>query len=292
VPIRKGAGPLTEAERWERSVAEMPAEKQVEEVTRRLRELNPDFDGKVKHDIMDGVVRQLQFLTDEVQDISPLRVLKGLELLNCEGTYPRKGILSDLTPLRGLPLKSLWIDNTQVVDLSPLRGMPLTTLICGETRVADLSPLKGMRLESLTLQTTKVTDLAPLQGMPLTRLDLFSSRGISDLKPLQDMPLRYLNLSGLPVSDLSVLASLKSLQELYLDSMPVTDLAPLRDLSLNGLSIRGIRAADLTPIQKLPLKGLRLDYHHDREAFVRSFPNLEFINEKPAAEFWKEVGGK
>jgi hypothetical protein len=292
VPTGKEVGPLTEAERWERSVAEMPAEKQVEAVTRRLRELNPDFDGKIKPDIVNGVVTQLQFLTDEVQDISPLRALRGLESLNCEGTYPRKGVLSDLTPLHGLRLKALLIDNTQVMDLRPLRDMPLTTLICGETRVADLSPLQGMRLQTLTLQNTKVTNLAPLQGMPLTSLDLFAARGISDLKPLQGMPLKNLNLSGLPVSDLSPLASMKSLQDLYLDSMPVTDLTPLRGLSLNGLSIRGIRSTDLTPIEKLPLKRLRLDYQPEREAFVRSFPGLESINEKPVAEFWNEVSGK
>jgi serine/threonine protein kinase len=292
VPTGKNVEPLTEAEQWERSVAKMPAEKQVEEVARRLRELNPDFDGKVTPAIVNGVVTEVKFLTDEVQDISPLRVLKELQSLHCDGTYPRKGILSDLKPLRGLPLKALLIDNTQVADLSPLRGMPLIILICGETRVADLSPLQGMKLETLTLQTTKVTDLTPLQGMPLTSLDLFSAHGISDLKPLQGMPLRYLNLSGLPVSDLSLLANMKSLQELYLDSMPVTDLTPLRGLSLSGLSIRGIRATDLTPIQKLPLKGLRLDYQPEREAFVRSFPGLEFINDKPAAEFWKEVSGK
>jgi serine/threonine protein kinase len=84
VPTSKEVGPLTEAERWEKTVAE----NQVEAVVQLLRELNPDFDGKVKPDIMNGVVRQLQFLTDEVEDISPLRVVKGLESLNCEGTYP------------------------------------------------------------------------------------------------------------------------------------------------------------------------------------------------------------
>jgi hypothetical protein len=61
---------------------------------------------------------------------------------------------------------------------------------------------------------------------------------------------------------------------------------------LNGLSIPGIRITDLTPIKELPRKRLRLDYHPEREAFVQSFPGLEFINDKSAAEFWKEVSGK
>ena len=47
VRISKEAAPLTAAERWEKSVAALPAEKQVEAVARRLKELNPGFDGKV-----------------------------------------------------------------------------------------------------------------------------------------------------------------------------------------------------------------------------------------------------
>jgi len=42
----------------------------------------------------------------------------------------------------------------------------------------------------------------------------------------------------------------------------------------------------------MPLKRLRLDYRPDREEFVRSFKELEFINDKPVAEFWREVDGK
>jgi hypothetical protein len=42
----------------------------------------------------------------------------------------------------------------------------------------------------------------------------------------------------------------------------------------------------------MPLKQLRLDYRPDREKFVRSFKELEFINDKPVSEFWKEVDGR
>jgi hypothetical protein len=42
----------------------------------------------------------------------------------------------------------------------------------------------------------------------------------------------------------------------------------------------------------MPLKQLRLDYQPERQAFVRSFPELQFINDKPVTVFWKEVAGK
>src|SRR5262249_10215634 len=145
VQISKESLPLSEAEAWEKSVAALPPQKQVEAVARRLRERNPGFDGKVKPTIQDRVVTGLDFLTDEVEDIAPVRGLKDLRSLNCRGSSPGKGKLSDLTPLRGLLLEVLHCHCTQVTDLSPLRGMPLVDLNFYTNRVADLSPLKGMK---------------------------------------------------------------------------------------------------------------------------------------------------
>jgi len=131
-----------------------------------------------------------------------------------------------------------------------------------------------------------------MRGMPLKWLDVAEVRGVSDLGPLTGMPLDYLNLTDLPESDLAPLASLKSLTSLVLDDMPVSDLAALRGLGLQKLSIRNIPAKDLSPLKELPLRRLRLDYRADREEFVRSFKGLEAINDKPVADFWKEVDGK
>jgi Leucine-rich repeat (LRR) protein len=283
---------LTEYERWERSVSKLPAEKQVKAVVMRLKELNSGFDGKVTPTIEYGVVTGLRFKTDEVGDISPLRALPGLLTLECRGTFLKNGKVTDLTPLRGLRLIELSCEENPIADLSPLRGMPLTRLVAGDTRVSDLTPLRGMRLKLLTLQSTAVTDLSPLESMPLKWLDLFGSQGVSDISPLEGMPLEYLNLTALPVSDLSVLASMKSLRRLLLESMPVSDLRPLRGLALKDLGIRGTQVTDLSPIKGLPLQRLQLDYRVDREVFLRSLKGLESINDKPAADFWKEVAGK
>jgi tRNA A-37 threonylcarbamoyl transferase component Bud32 len=290
VRISKEAEP-TEAERWERTVAGLPAEQQVKAVVRRLKELNPTFDGTVTPAIEYGVVTGLTVHTDEVADISPVSALKGLQNLDCSGQH-RTGKLADLTPLRGLRLYALNCRATRVANLGPLRGMPLEVLLCGETRVSDLSALQGMPLTCLTLQHTNVTSLAPLKGMPLTFLDVAAVRGVSELGPLRDMPLEYLNVGEQPVSDLAPLAGLKSLRRLVMDFTLASDLTPLRGLDLTELSIRNIPAKDLSPLKGLALKSLRLDYRADREEFLRSFTGLERINDKPAADFWKEVEGK
>ncbi len=277
---------------WEKSVAALPAGQQVKAVVRRLKELNPRFNGDVKPSVENGVVTGLQFFTDEANDISPVRMLEELRTLNCDGSGPGRGKLADLTPLRGLRLTQLYCRNTQVADLSPLRGMPLTNLGFRETRVSDLTPLKGMKLTGLDLNDTEVADLEPLRGMPLDALDLYGVRKVSDLRPLEGMPVMYLNLSYLPVSDLSVMESLKRLRHLILTGTEVSDLTPLRSLPLDVLGIRGTRVRDLTPLMRKHIIQLSLDYQPDDKWLLRSLPWLKVINDKPAAEFWKEVDGR
>src|SRR5262249_38699607 len=115
---------------------------------------------------------------------------------------------------------------------------------------------------------------------------------VSDLAPIQGMPLEYLNLTGAPVGDMNLLSSVKSLRWLLVDDTPITTLEPLRPLRLERISLLRTGVTDLTPIQGMPLKQLRLDYRPDREKSVRSFKELELINDKSVAEFWKEVHTK
>lgn len=70
-------------------------------------------------------------------------------------------------------------------DLSPLRGMALKKLYLQNTMVTDLSPLEGIRLESLNLSGTKVADLSVLRGLPLLSLRLHNCANIVDLSPLK-----------------------------------------------------------------------------------------------------------
>ncbi len=251
-PDPKTAKITTDATAWETVVAAMPAEEQVKAVAARLKELNPGFDGKVEPTIENAVVRGLGFLTDEVTNIAPVRALKGLTSLGCGGSYPVKGKLSDLSPLKGMPLIELYLDNVQIRDLEPLKGMPLTKLNLGDNQIRDLEPLKGMSLTVLYLhRCPKVSDLKPLKGMKLTDLALNGCQ-VQDLEPLKGMPLTFLNLENTPVQDLTPLKGMP-LQYLCLLNCRVANLDPLKDLKLTGLDLPG------TPIQDLKvLKGMKL----------------------------------
>jgi hypothetical protein len=48
---------------------------------------------------------------------------------------------------------------------------------------------------------------------------------------------------------------------------------------------------DLSPLKGMPLKELHCDFKPERDAeILRSITTLERINDKPAREFWAEVG--
>ena len=108
----------------------------------------------------------------------PIRALRKLDTLNCWGgaegpppAPPRSGALTDLSPLRGMPLVDLRFPGNPVRDLSPLKGMPLQVLWCWNSRVRDLSALRGMPLVELGLDGTEVTDLSPIKEAPLRVLN-------------------------------------------------------------------------------------------------------------------------
>jgi hypothetical protein len=61
-------------------------------------------------------------------------------------------------------------------------------------------------------------------------------------------------------------------------------------MSLDLFVCDGAAVSDLSILKGMPLKHLALDFKPERDTeFVRSFKDLETINRKPAAEFWKEV---
>ncbi len=254
-------------QQWLKDVAALTAEEQVVAVAKKLQELNPSFDGKVEHTIDAGVVTSLKFVSDKVWNISPVRALSGLKTFDCSGSKGngREGKVADLSPLSGLQLTDLKCVGTLVFDLSPLKGMPLTKFDYGSGPGFDMTPLQGMPLTWLNFSLTPLSDLTPIQGLPLTYLQIDGAHA-TDLSPLRGMPLIQLSLGDGAVSDLT----------------------PLAGMPLDLLRCPSSNVTDLTQIKDLPIKYLWLDFQPARDAaLLRSMPTLEYINDKPVAEFWK-----
>jgi Leucine-rich repeat (LRR) protein len=245
-------------QQWVKDTQALPAEKQVEAVSKKLTELNPGFDGKTGSyawqgppKIENGVVAELGFVSDNVKDISPVRVLGGLKNLRCRGHGPGKGDLADLSCLKGMALAKLDCGFSQVSDLSPLHGMPLTTLEFNSTNVSDLSPLQGAPLTWLNFAGTKVADLLPLQPMPLTHL-FCNETQVSDLSPVKGMRLTFIYCANSQIADLSPLKGMP-LTTIWCEHTQVSDLMPLEDCkSLTSLNVKSTKAtpASIAALQK------------------------------------------
>jgi Leucine-rich repeat (LRR) protein len=181
------------------------------EIKAELMKRNPGFDGKVHHGLDGGVVIHLDFVTDNVADISPVRALTGLLILGCNGSNPGKGKRSDLTPLTGTKLVNVNCGSSLVSDLTPLKDLKLTLLIVNDTQVSDLSPLTGMKLTALSVTGTKVSDLSPLKDMKLTNLVMHNAK-VTDLSVLKGMPLTQVSYDVNAVVNVEILRSITTLE--------------------------------------------------------------------------------
>lgn len=94
--------------------------------------------------------------------------------------------LADLKLLSDQPISELSVAAPSVTDLTPLRGLPLKSLDLRNSKVTDLVTLKDLKFEALSLRGTKVADLSALRGLPLKTLWLSNCKKLTDLSPLAD----------------------------------------------------------------------------------------------------------
>lgn len=66
--------------------------------------------------------------------------------------------VKDLTPLKGFPIKELWLEHTPVDDLKPIQGMNITNLYINRTKITDISPLMGMPLKKIKLDPSTINN--------------------------------------------------------------------------------------------------------------------------------------
>ena len=227
-------------------------------------------------DILHGMPIQSLILTgcNLVEDLSPLA---GMPLRSLD---MRRTRISDLSPLAGVPLTNLNMNRAAISDLSPLQGMPLTVLNCHNNQITNISALAGMPLKSLGIGSNRISDLSPLQGMSLEVLEI-NYNHIQDLSPLAGMPLRRLRVDGNRIQDLSPLKGMP-LRHLYCESNPISDLSPLAGMPLIELNFsRAPRATGTQGIEVIR------NISTLRTIGVNVYRGHERLRRLPAAEFWE-----
>ncbi|WP_020471496.1 protein kinase domain-containing protein [Zavarzinella formosa] len=276
---------------WERKTIGLPSAKLMEAVTQRLTQLNPGFDREIEYEVMDGVVIELKMQVEFVADISPIRVLTGLQKVALHG---RHGIFQDITPLKGMKLTWLSIEESRIADISALKGMSLKYLNCHHNKILDLSPLKESKLEFLNCEYNPLEDLTSLKGMPLKSLELRSTRA-SDLEPLRGAPLELLVICDSRITKLDALRYMP-LKKLDCAGAKVSDLTPLKDCpKLEWLSCVFTDIEDLSPIGKLPLKNFNCSVSRVTDLSpLKNSTNLEvlYCTHLPVSDFTPLAGLK
>ncbi len=259
-------------------------------VIEAMKRANPGFDGAMAPVIENGRLMSLDFRTDNVTDISPLRELKHLRGLRMVGNSSPDHGISDLSPLQGLPLTGLYIYySPRVTDLSPLKGMPLEELHADGCAIADFSPLAGMPLRILWAWNWTGSDLSPLKGMPLTELNIGGNGKPMDLSPLAGAPLEFLCCNVSQVSDLTPLKGMP-LKRLLCENTFVSDLTPIAGAKLQEFVAGGSRITDFSVLRGMPLTWVKFDIVLSRDLeMLRDMKTLVRINDQRATDFLKEV---
>lgn len=213
-------------------------------------------------DIFDGL-RKLKDLKKldltklgAVKDLSPLSqmiFLKELVISNLE--------LDDLTPLRHLTgLEVFQAEGIPIKDLSPLRyAKDLQELFLDHSKVDNLEILQHFpQLKVLTLRETPITEIGPVAQLDqLTYLDISHTaiQSIDSLKALDQ--LKYFYAESSKINNIQALSGKSNLLELNLSHTQVSELAPiLSSTKLSQLKIEGSPVQDIQFLGKLPALNL------------------------------------
>jgi serine/threonine protein kinase len=303
--------PFTDAD--VRRIAALPPVEQVEEVRKELMRRNPGFDGKVWQKTEGGVVLELRIVTDQITDISPIRVFNALRVLECGGTYTDKpnGLLADLTPLGGMNLAALTrlnLDNTKMTDAGMVYFKDcknLTHLSLERTLVTDagLAHLKDCKtLTSLDLGSTRVSDAGLTHFKDCKALTVLylhwtnvGDVGLVHFKDCKD--LTDLSLASTKLSDVGLahFKNCKNLTRLDVNHTQVGDagLAHFKGMPLTWLWIDDTGITDLNPLQGMLLEEIHLTPKKITRGLdiLRDMKSLKTIGvawkqDWPAAEFW------
>jgi Leucine-rich repeat (LRR) protein len=163
----------------------------------KLRDSQPDKNAKIKL-ALDAIKR-----FNNVSRVSSWGSFSGGGRRSLFIRASNGNVITDLSPLAGLPVEELGLLNLQnVKDFSFLKGSTIDTLdLSGCTQFSDtrvLSEIEG--LEELDLSGTAASDLRPLHLTKLRTLSLENCKQLRSLRGIEKMPnLEELVLKGTSV---------------------------------------------------------------------------------------------
>jgi Leucine-rich repeat (LRR) protein/fibronectin type 3 domain-containing protein len=216
--------------------------------------------------------------------------LDGIQYLTNLATLDLVGNnITDLSPLKGLHLKSVNLSYNHISDLTPLATMTsLKMLNLSHNDIVDISPLANLvNLTVLDLSSNKITNIAAISNLKnLQFLDL-SSNAIKDVTPIEGIGQSLLSLdisyNPIPVSQLNFIKSWTQLHNLGMSGFnfgnsEITFLSKFTNLTSLDLGFN--RISNITPLASLTgLRELFLYSNMIKDISpLANLKNLEWLN--------------
>ncbi len=219
-----------------------------------------------------------------------LSSLEGIQYLTNLATLDLVGNnITDLSPLRGMHLKSIDLSYNHISDLSPLATMTsLEMLNLSHNDIVDVSPLASLvNLTVLDLSSNKITKIDAMANLKnLQFLDL-SSNEIKDVTPLEGIGQSLVSLdisyNPIPLSQLGFIENWTQLHNLgmsgfNLNNSEITFLSKFTNLTSLDLGFN--RISNITPLASLTgLRELFLYSNMIKDISpLANLKNLEWLN--------------
>lgn len=181
-----------------------------------------------------------------IEDLSDCRYMKNLHTLILD-----RQKITDITPLKGLPLVSVSLCDNPIGDISALSGLEtLEELYIEETGVNSLADMADMQaLRVLRLNNEDPADLTPVAELPLEELCLIMV-GEDSAKILQKLPLRTLRLHSWSMELEEMIGQMSGLDKLTIYGYQHSTLAPLlgltnlKELDLYGGNLQSVEGIE------------------------------------------------
>ena len=220
------------------------------------RVLPPEFAGLSKLTVF-------QAPGGELEDIGMLAQFPGLTAVNVSWN-----LVSDLEPLRGLPLTELYLGGNPIEDYTPIREIyenlrgkdfdyiELKQPDNPEAIVAFADPVLEQKIRAALGKPEG--PITAGDAAQVTRLDLNNEWQpqipkevqVTNLQGIEAfLNLRELNAGFNAISDISILSGLTELRKLELGGNAISDIGPLAGLwKLEDLTLFGSRISDISPL--------------------------------------------
>lgn len=188
----------------------------------------------------------------KLTDLSPLRGLPlNIERIDLEGNY-----IESLDPISQTNLREVRLINNPTMDLSPLLALDLVYLAVDQLNQRQYDSFSAMpNLVSLELKSIELLSDGKKVNLSKLKTINFECRdcNISDLNQLSlSTSLQRLVIDSKKLSSLQGIEKYTNLEELYIYSDGVTDISQISSLTkLRKLFIRGLSTDNLAPLANL-----------------------------------------